>query len=132
MWLTDLDSHVEIMRTNAARNSTACAAACDVRVEAYDWAASAAHLQPPFDCILGTDLAYNPVLYRPVVAALKANSHAGTVTLLGVTRSDTGREFFELLEAEGFEYYKVPDTEVAGKFDGSAANFGLFVIFLRR
>ena len=73
VWLTDLDSHVEIMRTNAARNAGACAAACDVRVEAYDWAESAAHLDPPFDCILGTDLAYNPALYRPVVAALKVS-----------------------------------------------------------
>ena len=54
------------------------------------------------------------------------------MTLLGVTRSDTGRDFFELLEAEGFEYYRVPDSEVAGKFDGTPASFGLFVIFLRR
>lgn len=155
--VTDLQTHVELMERNIARWQQQLADQADpadstdpaerkhqaegqcrshppsVIAAEFDWDKDAAHLRPPFDVVLGTDLAYREELFLPVVRALLAASDAHTVTLLGVTRSDTGPAFFDLLRQHGFEYYRVPDWEMKGKSEsGAVANFGLFFIFKQR
>mmetsp|Transcript_24928 Transcript_24928/g.56142 ORF Transcript_24928/g.56142 Transcript_24928/m.56142 type:complete len:252 (+) Transcript_24928:103-858(+) len=126
--LTDLESYLPLLRENVDRNR-ACSS--DIQAVAYDWNSDPA-LGAPFDFILGGDLAYNPNLYRPLIRALSMNSDAHTVIYLGVTRSDTGIGFYKLLDTSGFDYYRIPDWELAGKSEsGSSRNFGLLVIFRR-
>mmetsp|Transcript_16689 Transcript_16689/g.34026 ORF Transcript_16689/g.34026 Transcript_16689/m.34026 type:complete len:252 (+) Transcript_16689:56-811(+) len=141
--LSDLENHTALLKRNADANKIMygegggafASEGTVVRVEAYDWnkAEAAGRLAGPFDVILGGDLAYNPGLYRPLVAAITANSDEHTITWLGVTRSDTGLAFFAELEIQGFEYYRIPDWETEGKSEGGhVGNFGIFTIFKKR
>ena len=133
--ITDLESHCDLLRFNCDRwtaqqqkeqqgaggsEQSEQGPLPRVRVEAYDWAdeppspsSSSSSSSSSFDFIVGSDLAYNPSLYAPLIRALAANSSAHTVTLLGVTRSDTGAGFWSALGAAGFEFYRVPDWELA-------------------
>lgn len=79
--LTDTESHIPILEKNLEANahllssSAGCCGAASpeparVVVQEFDWSRSASHLGPaPFDVILGTDLAYAPELYDPLIQA---------------------------------------------------------------
>jgi len=146
--LTDVESHVDLLKLNAANNPVP---GCNIKVEAYHWgqespipgssssnssnsnSSNSSNSGSAFDVILGGDLAYNPGLYGPLVNALETCSDAHTVTYLGVTRSDTTQGFFKLLHERGFEFYRLPDWETEGKGNtGDVQSYGLFVIFKER
>ena len=147
--LTDVESHVDLLKLNAANNPVP---GCNIKVEAYHWGqespipgssssnssnsnsnSNSSNSGSAFDVILGGDLAYNPGLYGPLVNALETCSDAHTVTYLGVTRSDTTQGFFKLLRERGFEFYRLLDWETEGKGNtGDVQPYGLFVIFKER
>ena len=128
--LTDVESHIDLLRTNAEANAVP---GCCIKVEAYQWGLGVPGGGGAFDVILGGDLAYNPGLYAPLAASLDACSDAHTVTYLGVTRSDTRQDFFQELHKRGFECCRIPDWETEGKSDlGDVSVYGLFVIFKER
>ena len=95
--LTDVESHLALLAANARANAPA---GCRCLVEPYDWF-SVEEIQTGrrplpgstgkcFDVILGGDLAYNPLLYKPLVAAIDAASDQHTIIFLGVSnRADT-------------------------------------------
>lgn len=66
--LTDTASHLPILEQNLAANRGLYDSEKACTVKEYDWSLSADHLGPaPFDVILGTDLAYAPELYDPLI-----------------------------------------------------------------
>jgi hypothetical protein len=79
-----------------------------------------------FDVILGSDVAYRPDLYGPLVASLVELSHRSTVAYLGVTMADTRPDFFRLLTGSGFEYRRLDDRLLDPEYRGWA--FGVFVV----
>ncbi|CAM9884417.1 unnamed protein product, partial [Phaeothamnion confervicola] len=144
--LTDLASHLGLVRANVERNRhrlssaersggagiegiAAAAAATAVCAVEYSWGHDAAHLVPPFDVVLATDasVAYFPHLHDPLIAALRDTTDCDSVVILGVTRIDTGPDFFRKLEKAGFEYYALGEEAFGSDYRGSG--FGLFTVF---
>ena len=89
--VTDMESHVHIMEENVKINKQLvarcnCAAPSNVvRVAEYDWAdPTPSHLTPPYDFIVGTDVAYSPSLYIPLLSALKCLTGDQTQILIGM------------------------------------------------
>lgn len=128
--ITDLESHLDMCRSNVDRNAASTATNQDcckvIRVEKYDWSGEVpAQLGVvPFDIILGTDVAYYEHLYDPFIRALDRTAGPNTLILLGVTRTDTGPAFFDALDKAGFEYNLVEQASHKG--------FGLFSVFRER
>eukprot|EP00904_Undaria_pinnatifida_P005369 jgi/Undpi1/1962/HiC_scaffold_12.g05349.m1 len=125
--ITDLESHLDICRKNVTRNvEDNETGSCPVKVQAYDWTEKVpAELGAmPFDIILGTDVAYYEHLYTPFIEALDRTAGPDTLILLGVTRTDTGPDFFDALDKAGFEYNLVDQATHKG--------FGLFTVCRER
>lgn len=102
--LTDLADHLDLLEVNAYRNHDRGARA---EVALLDWADATtwAPLDPPPDVVLAADCAYHERLYAPLVAVLRrACAAPETTVVLGVTRSDTGADFFAMLDAAGLAY----------------------------
>ncbi|CAM9107865.1 unnamed protein product [Discosporangium mesarthrocarpum] len=125
--ITDLASHVEICRQNVAENTRLFLDKNRVRVEEYDWGNSVPVSlgRVPFDVIIGTDLAYFTHLHQPLIKALKGTAGPSTLIILGITRMDTGPDFFDALDKAGFECYLMEKA-------ASNKGFGLFCIFKRQ
>lgn len=72
-----------------------------VTVRELDWTKrNVEELNPPFSCILASDVVYYPEHFEPLVATLIALSANGTRLILGYrTRSEEEAKFFHLLSA---------------------------------
>ncbi|CAM9168985.1 unnamed protein product [Choristocarpus tenellus] len=125
--ITDLASHIDICSHNLTANVDLIPDQCKVRVEEYDWGSdcSSSLSRFPFDVVIGTDVAYYEHLHEPLIKALLATTGPETLILLGVTRMDTGPDFFEALDQAGFEFYLMEQAS-------SNKAFGLFCVFRER
>ena len=141
--VTDLDDHLELIRQTIAANPLIIDSSdsSKVLVMEHEWGrfvarnddtsreAQVQQAKCTFDCIIGSDVAYHPSLYKPLIASLQAYFNNKTVALLGFTMLDTSTEFFDMLRQAGFSYERIPDALIESKeFRGST--FGLF--FVRR
>ncbi|EQC28606.1 hypothetical protein SDRG_13685 [Saprolegnia diclina VS20] len=125
--LTDLESHVAALQANIERNSARFSDETRVSVAALDWnTVSANDAMVPLDWIVGTDIAYMPEFYAPLLKTLQLMAGPNTRILVGLGRHDTDMRFFRLLQDAGFSYYKVSDELVSEEFRGK--DFGLFEI----
>jgi|UPI000581A6BD predicted nicotinamide N-methyase len=79
-----------------------------------------------FDLILGSDVAYRPYLYDPLISSLLRYSKPHTISLIGVTMQDTRVDFFHKLTKAGFTYRRLADHLFEPQFRGTT--FGIFVI----
>lgn len=140
VFLTDLSTHLACLERNAARNQSVVQNGVNVHVKELSWgsaehetalqdalaAASTDGARTP-DVIIGTDVAYLRELYAPLQHTLRAlAADSSTLVLLGLNRADTGMAFFQQLERDGFEYYKIRDEELPAAYWGK--DFGLFEI----
>lgn len=126
--ITDLESHTSICAANVTRNRNLFSSHTAVNTAIYDWGKEfdAVALRAPYDIILGTDLAYFSHLHDPLIQALNVMAGPKTLVILGVTKSDTVRDFWSKLSKAGFSYYRIspPSSDV---IDTSC--FSLFTIF---
>jgi hypothetical protein len=83
-----------------------------------------------FDLIIGSDVAYREYLYDPLIRSIQQFSHSQTISLVGVTMSDTTPEFFHRLDRAGFIWQKFADSLLAPEFRGTT--FGIFAIQQQR
>lgn len=130
--VTDQKDHLGLIQRNADANAAKLHA--PLLVQEFDWLGSAekggklACLNSlPFDVIVGTDVAYCKELYAPVVHALEQVAGPESLILLGVTRTDTGPLFFQLLHDAGFDYCLLP-TAVGDGGEGSSVEAGGFAL----
>jgi predicted nicotinamide N-methyase len=79
-----------------------------------------------FDLIIGSDVAYRDYLYDPLIRSLNQFSHSETISLIGVTMTDTKPEFFHQLDRAKFMYKKLADHLMHPQFRGTT--FGIFAI----
>lgn len=79
-----------------------------------------------FDLIIGSDVAYHETLYQPLLQSLQQFSHDDTISLIGITMSDTKPSFFHQLDCNGFMYQKLADHLLDPQFRGTT--FGVFAI----
>lgn len=140
VFLTDLSTHLACLERNVSRNQSVLQPGVQVHVAELSWgsseheaalqdvlaAASADGARTP-DVIIGTDVAYMRELYAPLQHSLRALAvNRSTLVLLGLNRADTDMAFFQQLERDGFEYYKIRDEELPAAYWGK--DFGLFEI----
>ena len=114
----DANSHVDKSRS------------VDVSVEEHVWGSFDDNVSSEgqkYDFIFGTDLAYRDYLYEPLISSLLRFSHQHTVSLIGVTMTDTRPKFFDLLRKAGFRYERLADHLMEGEFQ-SCTSFGVFVL----
>ena len=119
MYLTDLASHLDIIRESVALTASAggIPADCEVIVAEFNWGVTdPAQFKPPLDWVVGTDVAYNPSLIEPLLTALGQLCGPDTRVFLGVSRADTGFAFFDALEQRGYDFALVPRYEAAKSF----------------
>ncbi|CAK4086679.1 unnamed protein product [Aphanomyces euteiches] len=131
--ITDLESHVDSMQRNVARNASRIPSTTNVDIVAVDWykfTATDAEKLKPVDWIVGTDIAYQSEFYVPLTRALELLAGPKTRILLGLNRLDTDMRFFRMLVDAGFEYYKISDELVDPEYRGK--DFGLFDIRKRQ
>lgn len=83
-------------------------------------------LSEKFDFIFGSDVAYRDYLHELLISSLLHFSHEYTISIIGVTMSDTKPIFFKKLREAGFRYDRIPDHLMSEEFRGTT--FGLFVI----
>ncbi|RHX97034.1 hypothetical protein DYB25_003607 [Aphanomyces astaci] len=128
--VTDLDTHVASMERNVVRNAELFPPSTKVEVVALDWTtftAADARALTPIDWIVGTDIAYLPEFYAPLLRTLELLVVPSTTRiLLGLGRHDTDMRFFRMLAEAGYEYYKISDALVGPEYRGK--DFGLFDI----
>jgi len=133
--VTDQKDHLGLIQRNVDANSNKLHAPLFVRE--LDWLSDgeeeggngrASITSSPFDVIVGTDVAYCKELYAPVVHALEKVAGPESLILLGVTRTDTGPLFFQLLHQAGFDYCLLP-TAVGDGGEGSCVEAGGFALF---
>jgi predicted nicotinamide N-methyase len=79
-----------------------------------------------FDFIIGSDVAYHESLYQPLLQSLQQFSHDDTISLIGITMTDTKPAFFHQLDYHGFMYQKLADHLLDPPFRGTT--FGIFAI----
>ena len=93
-----------------------------------DWGeiASTGPLSQKFDFVFGSDVAYRDYLHEPLISTLLHLSDDHTISIIGVTMTDTKPKFFTSLHKAGFRYERIPDHLMAQEFRGTT--FGLFVI----
>lgn len=130
--VTDQKDHLGLIQRNVDVNATKLHA--PLLVQEFDWlrkkeeGENVALLSfSPFDVIVGTDVAYCKELYAPVVHALEQVAGPESLILLGVTRTDTGPLFFQLLHNAGFDYCLMP-TAVGDGGEGSCVEAGGFAL----
>lgn len=149
LYVTDLEDHLELMKqtilanqhvvtlqespledsneilteeNDEPKNSVSC------HVMECDWGknASTGALSQKFDFIFGSDVAYRDYLHEPLISTLLHLSDDHTISIIGVTMTDTKPKFFTSLHEAGFRYERIPDHLMAQEFRGTT--FGLFVI----
>ncbi|KAG3107528.1 hypothetical protein PI124_g12652 [Phytophthora idaei] len=149
VYLTDLSTHLRGLHRNVERNAGAMRAGVQVHVSELSWGCleqetgllesiaatsdgSDRNLEaaPQVDVILGTDVAYLRELYDPLLHTMNRLATSRTLILLGLNRADTRLTFFQQLERDGFEYYKIPDFKLPQEYWGR--DFGLFEIRRRQ
>lgn len=128
--VTDQKDHLGLIQRNVDANSSKLHAPISVRE--FDWLSKGEKEEgsitsSPFDVIVGTDVAYCKELYAPVVHALEQVAGPESLILLGVTRTDTGPLFFQLLHQAGFDYCLLP-TAVEDGGEGSCVEAGGFAL----
>jgi predicted nicotinamide N-methyase len=135
MVVTDTCDHLDLIRATIDANRDACFTTVQsLSVQEHNWGtfASINHdhnghdVDPTFDLIVGSDLAYRDYLYDPLIQSIGHYSHARTVSLIGVTMSDTKADFFDKLDQAGFRYQKLADHLIQPQFRGTT--FGIFVV----
>jgi predicted nicotinamide N-methyase len=147
LYVTDTDEHLSLIRSTLAANAHLLGreTSQQVQVLEYEWGKDWPGTDrdhddvstPPnsdieskpratFDLIFGSDVAYRPELYQPLVASLALLSHRATRTYLGVTMADTRPEFFQQLTSAGFVYRKLDDSLLGPEHRG--LTFGIFVV----
>jgi predicted nicotinamide N-methyase len=141
VYLTDLRTHLHGLERNVQRNVAALRSGVQVHVSELSWGSSEQETgllesiaattsdgveAAPVDVILGTDVAYLRELYDPLLHTMNRLSSKRTLVLLGLNRADTSLTFFQQLERDGFEYYKIPDLKLPSEYWGR--DFGLFEI----
>lgn len=138
---TDTAEHLTLMQTTIDSNLKRCLGldvagtltGRMVSVREYLWGDKTNQLvedakERAFDLIVGSDLAYRDDLHDPLIAALGQFSVTGTtVTILGVTMTDTKPIFFHKLLDAGFRYERLADHLLTEQFRG--AQFGVFIIW---
>jgi predicted nicotinamide N-methyase len=79
-----------------------------------------------FDLIIGSDVAYHDTLFQPLLKSIQQFSHHETISLIGITMTDTKPSFFHQLDLHGFMYEKLADHLLDPQFRGTT--FGIFAI----
>ncbi|ETP55209.1 hypothetical protein F442_00226 [Phytophthora nicotianae P10297] len=141
VYLTDLSTHIHGLHRNVGRNANAVRAGVQVHVAELSWGCSEQETSllesiatsdgsdrnlEEVDVIVGTDVAYLRELYDPLLHTMNRLATSRTLILLGLNRDDTRLTFFQQLERDGFEYYKIPDFKLPQEYWGR--DFGLFEI----
>ncbi|CEG44827.1 Putative N2,N2-dimethylguanosine tRNA methyltransferase [Plasmopara halstedii] len=145
VYLTDLSTHVNGLQRNVERNARAVRTGVQVHVSELSWGSLEQEMDllesmavtsdvndnkikaaSQIDVILGTDVAYLQELYDPLLHTINHLATSRTLILLGLNRVDTSHAFFQQLEQNGFEYYKIPDFKLPKNYWGR--DFGLFEI----
>ena len=81
-----------------------------------------------FDLIFGSDIAYHPQLYQPLIQSLQTFCKNTTAVLIGCTMKDTTPDFFKQACDAGFRYERFSEHLLRPEFRG---NFGIFLFFRR-
>jgi Lysine methyltransferase len=147
LYVTDTQDHLFLIRSTLAANShLVCHETSQVQVMEYEWGKdwpdtnrvhnsdnddlstlpTTAKSLPTFDIIFGSDVAYRPELYAPLIASLTQLSNCQTRIYLGVTMADTCPDFFHKLTRAGFVYRKLDDALLEPEYQG--LTFGIFVV----
>lgn len=142
--VTDDADHLDMIRKTIAENSHACSTVRKVTVMEHLWgvfsdvnsterANGEVNIDlavrggtVKFDLIIGSDVAYRDFLYDPLIRSIQQFSHPQTVSLIGVTMSDTTPDFFARLDQAGMAYQKFADFLIEPEYRGTT--FGIFVI----
>jgi predicted nicotinamide N-methyase len=130
--ITDTKDHLPLIEKTLSLNGIDDNISTKVKVEEYMWGPHTSNTpavikDTAFDLIIGSDLAYRDYLHDPLIASIVACSSHNTVTLLGVTMSDTKPIFFQKLIAAGLKYERLADHLLEDTFRGKL--FGVFVIW---
>jgi Lysine methyltransferase len=146
LYVTDTDEHLSLIRSTLAANAhLLCHETSQVQVLEYEWGKdwpdtsrvhdsdndtstlpTTAKSLPTFDIIFGSDVAYRPELYDPLIQSLTLLSNCQTRIYLGVTMADTCPDFFHKLTRAGFVYRKLDDAVLEPEYQG--LTFGIFVV----
>lgn len=145
LYVTDTQEHLALIRSTLAANSQQlCPETSHVHVMEYEWGkdwpitsnildedastptSSSAKPSAAFDIIFGSDVAYRPELYTPLITSLTLLSNSRTRIYLGVTMADTCPDFFRQLTQAGFVYRKLDDDLLEPEYRG--LTFGIFVV----
>ncbi len=133
--VTDLFDHLELMKQTVMANSHILTLENNMdeemkcHVVEHSWGKVETKdtlLSEKFDFIFGSDVAYRDYLHEPLISSLLHFSHEYTISIIGVTMSDTKPIFFKKLREAGFRYERIPDHLMSEEFRGTT--FGLFVI----
>lgn len=128
--ITDTASHLPLIQKTLDAN-VQLTAESKVRVKEHKWGDFQDSLEgKKFDVIVGSDVAYHPDLYDPLISSLLNFCHESTVALVGVTMNDTKPAFFHKLKQAGFRYERFADWLMEPEFRGTT--FGIFVISRKR
>lgn len=155
LYVTDLSDHIDLMKQTVLANSHILAlqsngevkesddddeyiknsgyesvidndVKCHVIEHAWGKFKSSDPLSGKFDFIFGSDVAYRDFLHEPLISSLLQFSDDHTISIIGVTMTDTKPIFFQSLREAGFQYERIPDHIMSQEFRGTT--FGLFVI----
>jgi Lysine methyltransferase len=147
LYVTDTQDHLSLIRSTLAANShLLCHETTHVQVMEYEWGKdwpdttrvhdsdnddlsilpSSSKSPFTFDIIFGSDVAYRPELYDPLIQSLTLLSNCQTRIYLGVTMADTCPDFFRKLTRAGFVYRKLDDALLEPEHRG--LTFGIFVV----
>jgi predicted nicotinamide N-methyase len=127
--LTDLSSHIKSLSQNIDRNSRLIPKLTQVDAVVLDWTtitAASVREMLPIDLIVGTDIAYMPEFYTPLITTLSLLAQDKTRILIGLGRHDTSMQFFRLLVDAGFDYCKIHDEYIGDEYRGK--DFGIIEI----
>ena len=114
-------------KTATINDHNANGSSVDCHVMECDWGKhSSGPLAKKFDFIFGSDIAYRDYLHQPLISTLLQLSDDHTISIIGVTMTDTKPIFFTSLWEAGFRYERIPDHLLSQEFRGTT--FGLFVI----
>jgi Lysine methyltransferase len=147
LYVTDTQEHLSLIRSTLAANGhLLCHETSHVQVMEYEWGKdwpdttrvhdsdnddlsilpSSSKSPFTFDIIFGSDVAYRPELYAPLIQSLTLLSNCQTRIYLGVTMADTCPDFFHKLTRAGFVYRKLDDELLEPEHRG--LTFGIFVV----